>query len=253
MFNRPILIYSNYCNYSKLFLQNLIKFPELYNSFIRINIDLDPHTKKRPKTFYEIQEILQFKITNVPTIIVQNGEFVLTGKEAFSWLEYSVNQLYKDQDEEQLEEQIQVQSIEQQPEILEAFNPLEMGSFSDGYAGIDNSMPSLQSFQFLNAPSQYINTPNENGENLKKPNGQLQENTDDYSNYMQKRNSLNNNAQYQSSQQRPMSQLSNNHESMSKKQNEVDKKYEQLLAEREMMTVKKKTPKRVNFANGTFE
>jgi hypothetical protein len=252
MFERPILIYSNYCNYSKLFIQYLLQFPELYDSFIRLNIDYDINTKQRPKEFYEIQEHLQFKITDVPTIIVQNGEYILSGKEAFSWLEYQLNELNK-----QLEIQ-QDPNLNQENE-LEPFNPLEMGCFSDGYAGLDNnSTPNSQSFQFLNEPMQNIKTPQESNENFEKQNSQFNnEEQEEYSNYMKKRNSVNNNPKYQSSVNRPVSQFSNNYDKsnpkINRKQNEIDKKYEELLAQREMTVGKKKVPKRVNFADGTFQ
>jgi hypothetical protein len=239
MFERPILFYSNYCNYSKLFIQKLSQFEPLFDSFIRINIDIDPQTKQRPKVFYEIQQALQFKITDVPTVIVQNAEFILSGKEAFSWLEYQLQEISK-----QIENH-ESQSSQSGPESLEAFNPLEMGAFSDGYATIDDSTPKSQSFQFLNSPIQSIKTPEENGQNIEK-------NSNDYSSFLQNRNNIDNKTQYQSSSQRPVSrQSNNNNNSKNSKANEVDKKYEQLLAEREMM-LNKKPPKKVNFADGTF-
>lgn len=252
MFDRPILIYSNYCNYSKLFINHLTKFQPLFEAFIRVNIDADPNTKRRPKTFYEIQEVLKFKITDVPTIIVQNGEYVLSGKEAFSWLEYQLNQISNSQ---QAESQAQ-ESQPQQNEVLEAFNPLEMGSFSDGYAGVGNETPNMQSFQFLNAPIQNIQTPEETNDNYEKQNNSNNYNENrggnDYSNYLQERNTNMANKSFQSSDKRIMSQFSNNNDKTNKKHNEVDKKYEQLLSEREMM-FQKKTPKRVNFADGSYD
>jgi glutaredoxin-related protein len=239
MFERPILFYSNYCNYSNLFIEQLAQLEPLYDSFIRINIDIDPQTKQRPKVFYEIQQVLQFKISDVPTIIVQNGEFILSGKEAFNWLEYQIKEISK-----QIENH-QAQSKELHPESLEAFNPLEMGAFSDGYATIDDSAPKSQSFQFLNSPMQSIRTPEENGQNIDK-------NSNDYSSFLQNRNNIDNKTKYQSSSQRPVSRQSHNdNNSKNSKSHEVDKKYEQLLAEREMM-FNKKQPKRVNFADGTF-
>ena len=51
MFERPILFYSDHCNYSKQFINILIKDPDIFNSFIRINIDTNPVTKKRPEIF----------------------------------------------------------------------------------------------------------------------------------------------------------------------------------------------------------
>jgi len=242
MFERPILFYSNYCNYSKLFIQNLLRYQELFDSFIRINIDADPNTKTRPQVFYDIQSALQFKITDVPTIIVQNGEYILSGKEAFTWLEYQFNELNK-----QLEEMNNPNQPEM-PSELQGFNPLEMGSFSDGYAGIDDSLPKTQSFQFLNQPPPVIQTPQENNGNVENDN---QNNGINYSDYLQKRNNTANNISYQSSSQRPMAKSSNFDKGKTTKGNEVDKKYEQLLAEREMM-FEKKQPKKVNFADNSF-
>jgi len=246
MFERPILIYSNYCKYSKLFIKHLLEFSELYETFIRINIDITPENNQRPDIFYEIQEILKYKITNVPTIIIQNGEYVLTGKEAFSWLEYQLNELDKVKESSE--------NNNNDSSMLEPFNPLEMGSFSDGYAGISDSLPNSQSFQFLNAPNQSIQTPEETNQNEQYDNS-INYSENDYSKFMQQRNNINSHTQYHSSEQRPIAQMTNKPEITHKKnkQNDVDKKYEQLLAEREMMANKKKQPKKVNFASGTFE
>ena len=250
MFDRPILIYSNYCNYSKLFVEHLTKFPPLFEAFIRVNIDPVDSTKQRPKVFYEIQEILKFKISEVPTIIVQNGEFVLSGKEAFSWLEYQLNQIAESHQNESSHQQNN--PSQQQDNVLEPFNPLEMGSFSDGYAGIGDDAPSMQSFQFLNAPIQNIQTPEETGDNYEKQNNSHETRGNDYSNYLQERNTNMGSKALQSSDKRMMSQFSNNTDKTNRKQNEVDKKYEQLLAERDGM-FEKRNPKRVNFADGSYE
>jgi len=56
MFEKPIVIYSDYCVYSKNFIQTLMKYPELYESFIRMNIDVDASTKKRPKAFIKFKK-----------------------------------------------------------------------------------------------------------------------------------------------------------------------------------------------------
>jgi hypothetical protein len=251
IFERPILIYSDFCNYSKLFIQNLLQYPDLYESFVRINIDVNPKTNERPKIFYDIQQLLQFKISNVPTIIVQNGEFVLSGKEAFNWLEYQLNELNKLIQQES----DQNKTSNNNDGSLQGFNPLEMGSFSDGYAELNQSNPNSQSFQFLNAPLQNISTPEENNENYDKKE-HFENDANNYSNFLQKRNNINR-IQYQSAEQRPMSHMSKNYDKgnskMNKKQNEINKKYEELLAEREQSMAKRKSSKRVNFSSGTFE
>jgi hypothetical protein len=120
MFDRPILIYSDYCIHSKNFLQILIKHPDLFKAFIRLNIDVNPQTKTRPQAFFKIQQELNKKITKVPTIIVSEKTeqgmqvFVLSDKEAFKWLDFKTKP--------------------QREEGYQGFNPNEMGSFSDGYS-----------------------------------------------------------------------------------------------------------------------
>ena len=121
MFEKPILIYSDYCVYSSNFLKTLMKYPDLYNSFIRMNIDTDPSTKKRPTAFYQIQKVLDIKITKVPTLITPNAQYILSDVEAFKWLEY------------------QIKLLTAVDEELKPFNPNEMMSFSDNYANFGST------------------------------------------------------------------------------------------------------------------
>lgn len=133
MFEKPIVIYSDYCVYSKNFLQTLMKYPDLFNSFIRMNIDVDPKTKRRPQAFYQIQEVLDIKITKVPTLITPNAQYILSDVDAFKWLEYQVKLLTDTSGE------------------LQPFNPNEMMSFSDNYAdygSTDLCDAKEQSFKF---------------------------------------------------------------------------------------------------------
>lgn len=148
IFKRPILIWSEYCNYSKNFINALIKHNELYESFIRVNIDTNPQTRKRPDIFYQIQTAINFKIKQVPTIIVNSGEYILSGVEAFKWLDYMINK----------------NSVVK--EELQGFNPIEMGSFSDSYAKYGSTKlhdATEQSFKFLDKEDQKIDTPAEEG------------------------------------------------------------------------------------------
>lgn len=117
-FDRPILIYSDYCIHSKNYLQMLMKQPDIYNTFIRMNIDVDPQTKKRPSIFYQIQQQLNKKIVRVPTIIVKtnNDIILLSDKDAFKWLDFQIN------------------SNKTGEATIKGFNINEMGSFSDGYS-----------------------------------------------------------------------------------------------------------------------
>lgn len=115
MFDKPILVYSDYCVFSKNFIETLMKHPELFETFIRMNIDVNPSTKKRPISFYQVQQSLDIKITKVPTIITPNAEYVLSDVDAFKWLEHQIGLLTKETG-------------------LTPFNPNEMGSFSDNYS-----------------------------------------------------------------------------------------------------------------------
>lgn len=119
-FDRPILIYSDYCIHSKNYLQMLMKHPDIYETFIRMNIDVEPQTKQRPSIFYKIQEQLNKKIVRVPTIIIKNDKnneiLLLSDKDAFKWLDFKIN-LNKNGDTS-----------------IKGFNINEMASFSDGYS-----------------------------------------------------------------------------------------------------------------------
>lgn len=145
----PFLIYSNYCIYSSNFLELLKKHPKLLNTFSFLNIDVDPTTNKRPQLFYDIQKQLDFTITDVPTLLLNDGEYILSGTEAFKWLEHQVTHTKKRE--------------------LKGFNPNEMGSFSDMYSPIGSSdlnNASDQSFKFIHKPNDMIHTPPEDSNDI---------------------------------------------------------------------------------------
>jgi len=130
--------------YSGKFIELLKPHSELFNSFTFLNIDVDPKTNKRPQLFYDIQKQLDFTITDVPTILLNDGEYILSGAEAFKWLEHQISTKNKRE--------------------LEGFNPNEMGSFSDMYSPIGSSdlhNASEQSFKFIHKPNDIIQTPPE--------------------------------------------------------------------------------------------
>jgi hypothetical protein len=109
-----------------------MKNPELYDEFIRMNIDVNPETKQRPQVFYKIQQELNQTISKVPTIIVKDNEglLVLSDKDAFKWLELQMRPNDK----------------------LSPFNQNEMNSFSDGYAkygSTDLNDATEQNFKFF--------------------------------------------------------------------------------------------------------
>lgn len=147
MFEKNILIFSDYCAHSQNFLNALFKHPHIQSEFVPLNIDVDPKTHRRPQEFYDIQKQLDFEISEVPTIIVDKGEYVLSGQEAFKWLEYKINMTNTERE-------------------LEGFNGNEMGSFSDSYATFGSTElhdAKEQSFKFIGKPDQPIDTPQEDG------------------------------------------------------------------------------------------
>jgi hypothetical protein len=224
MFERPILFYSEYCIHSINFINVLIKHQEIYDTFIRVNIDPDLNTKKRPEIFYEVQKVLKYKITEVPTIVIEKGEYVLTGSEAFKWLEGQLNS-----------------NNEKEVEELEGFNSIEMGSFSDSYSlygsnGLNDDVRE-QSFKFLGKPEIQINTPQETSGNVS---------SEDYNLKQRERESVikggakvvNQFVPNQSSINSPPPMnfdrsLFNGNGNMSQKQKDFDSRYQQMLAERQ--------------------
>ena len=173
MFSRPILIFSNYCNHSKNFLNMLMETElsqEVAKQFVYVNVDVDPNTKKRGDDFLALKSILaqkfNYNLNSVPTIIVENGEFILKDSDAFEWLKHTLDtfsntQMNKDpyRSEDSNNSNTQVDSDE-----ISGFNPNEMGAFSDMYStfGLDIKDPCMdaknQCFQFLDK-NFTINTP----------------------------------------------------------------------------------------------
>lgn len=146
MFEQPLLIYSDYCNHCMNFLNTLVKYPDLFQQISKLNIDpIDPSNRKRPRAFYDIQYKLGHSIKEVPTIIAENGQYVLSGQEAFKWLQYQIEKTSNS-------------------DII-GFNPNEMGSFSDSYAQVGSSEihnnATEQTFKFINKPDIKIQTPQE--------------------------------------------------------------------------------------------
>lgn len=263
MFDKPVLLFSEYCNYSLQFLETLYQYENLYNNFIRINIDVNKQTRKRPNIFYQIQDVLQYKITEVPTVIVEQGQYVLSGTEAFKWLDYEINQMNSDGNTNS-----NPNTNENQDETLEAFNPVEMFSFSDSYAKLgsnDMNDASSQSFQFVGMDEQRIMTPQENSE--RKPND------NDYQRLEKEReallrgdpkqsqqhggtpprmnmNNMNNMNNDSFNNANNMANISNS--KLSSKKREVDLNYQELLQKRDS-TVPKVKRNHVDFSTGTIK
>ena len=160
LFEKNILIFSNYCIHSKNFIEMLEKHPNVYTNFKKLCVDVDKYTNKRNPLFYEIQRLLQKRITDVPTVIIENGEYVLSGKQAFMYL-------------------INLVEPPQQKNSISGFNKDEMNNFSDKYTLFDESGSnqkgfnedkynsttihdaSHQNYKFLNENSDKIFTPPE--------------------------------------------------------------------------------------------
>lgn len=219
MFERPILFYSEYCNFSKTFINNMLKHPEIFEEFIRINIDIDPETNQRPFIFYKIQQELNHKIVEIPTIITHNGEYVLTGVEAFKWLDYQVESLKKTKD-------------------VSGFNPIEMGSFSDSYSTFGSNdlyAATEQCFKFLNKDDDKINTPVEDSPMSQDEYSRKQRERENFdSNLKQQKNNKGNNSNVNNI---PMSFANQNQ--IDKKQ-EIDERLQKLLSDRDSYMPKNK-------------
>ena len=236
MSDKPILIYSNHCKFSTNLLKILSKCTVLYDSFIRMNIDVQPDTKQRPKAFYQIQEYLNKKITKVPTIITQNGEYILSDKDAFKWLEYQIKSLTP-------------------PEELNAFNSNEMNSFSDQYStfgSTDLCDAKTQNYTFFNngvlPDDNYLQT--QKIWDPKNPNGFLDESEEkskdtDYSNkqserllFDQQKNTnkqqIRSNIDFTDSNFGNQVNSSNSSSNASQKQTEIDAKLKQMMLDRKI-------------------
>lgn len=227
MFTQPILIYSMHCSFSEKFIQILSQFKDIFSTFAKINID--PVNGIRNPAFYEIQKALNIKITEVPTIIINNNDqnYVLSGEEAFKWLDYQIKS-----------QQITQIPIKQEKE-LSGFNPNEMGAFSDQYSNFgSNDLHDAkdQSFVFIDKKYESITTlPEDLSKNTPKT-------TPQYTQYIQQ------------APQKSQEIFYGNKESFSNTQtskNDTDKRFEELMSQRQQMD--KPTnggPKNIDFSTG---
>lgn len=265
MFDKLICIYSNYCNFSQEFINILANVPVLLSEFKFICIDIDKTTKKRSEEFFQIKKILkeQFNYTLkcVPTIIVENGEFILCDKDAFEWLNYKINTINNKMSSEN-EIQQQQQDVHQEVEDAEVsgFNPNEMGALSDIYStfGFDDTDPCTdakeQCFAFLGKKI-CIDTPDgELPTNLPKQVPQQPQQQQSKS----VRFSNSGNMSNMSNLSRNMSNISftsnksnmnkgnmNNKMYGSEKEKEITNKYEELMQERSLMDEKLKQDRKM--------
>lgn len=211
MFDRPILLYSEYCSHCAKFIDTLVKHHELFEAFVRVNVDIDPATRGRPQVFHDIQHALNVRITEVPTIIINQGEYILSGIEAFKWLDFETSQSSRD---------------------LEGFNPNEMGSFSDSYSQYGSNElnnATEQTFKFIHKPDVHIQTPLEESVATQ----------DDFYRKQKERESFDNVPNTPAPKKQKIQFTSpdfpgqSGKRQISEKQKDVDARLQQLLAERE--------------------
>lgn len=159
IFKRPILVYSNYCKYSQEFLSILSQLP-ISQDFVLVSVDISKETRQRSTDYINLKTILQqqynYNLKSVPTIIIENGDLILSDKDAFMWLQYMINTIKNSQQEPLSQEPTQKPTPKPiqktQEELVTGFNHNEMFSFSDSYStyGDTNDTPKQQSFQFIN-------------------------------------------------------------------------------------------------------
>ncbi len=235
LYNDSVLIYSNHCPFS-IKLYKLLNENNLVEQFKLLCIDTDAKTKKRPMKFYEIQKLLNINITHVPTIIVDNAKYVLSGSEALKFIQTFKNKQNMPANQQENVE-LSIKNIEPM-----AFNPNEMGATSDSYLNFGNienyhsaEVPK-QNYQFLN-DDYSIETPDESSFNSNM----------DYYKKVSQRESFDTIVKNQSKGAQKTTPKTNKKNT---KQMEFDEKYNKLLQEREMLDAKPTSRPKVDFATG---
>jgi len=149
-----ILFYSNYCNFSKKFVQELYK-TEFYEKFQKVCVDKNPRIPK--------------EITMVPTIIVPRLQKPLVAEEAFHWLNGMKQMVLQQQETPQNQPQQGKSEEKGDPTNLNysmgavtAYSNT-MDGFSDSFSFLSNESPLEHSFSFLGGNDQKIATPQEDG------------------------------------------------------------------------------------------
>jgi hypothetical protein len=209
----------------------------LSQHFVYINVDVDPATKKRSDDFLNLKMLLaqqfNYNLNSVPTIITENGEFILKDTDAFDWLAHTVDTMRNTQMNKNISDTSQQQQQNEEPQEISGFNPNEMGSFSDMYStfGLDVTDPCMdaknQCFQFLDKDFK-ISTP------------PIDTNTSQAQAPQQPMKTVRFSAGGDSSN----GKIKNKRGFGTEKEKELNSKYEQMMLERQMMD-KKMVPERV--------
>ena len=240
LYNGSIFIYSNHCRHS-VNLYNMLKSADALNSFRLVCIDADPKTKRRPMQFYEIQKMLNVNIASVPTLIVENAKYVLSGTEAFKYVSNLVNP----------NKQEKAPQRNQVAEGPLAFNPNEMGASSDSYFNFGNienyanaEVP-RQSYHFLDDQFN-IETPDESSFSGVKEDGYYQK--------MSERENFEK-VVYNDNKNKPKAnfQSGKGGNKASQKQIELEDRYNRLLQERERIGAKPVSRPKVDFSTGQIQ
>ena len=86
MFKNPIILCSTLCKHCVELVDLMQSNLKVFEDWIVINIDTDTTTGKRPQAYYDIQNIFDKGISSVPTIIVEEGKKLLSGIDAFNYI-----------------------------------------------------------------------------------------------------------------------------------------------------------------------
>ena len=173
-------------------------------------------------------------LKEVPTIIVENGEYMLSGLEAFKWLDY------------------QMQQLENHQEELQGYNTLEMGSFSDQYSKFGSSElhdATDQTFKFINRKDDSIVTPEEDKKSVKNDALEKKQLERETFGNIPKENNINKKISFS---KKTFESSSPSFDDSSDKQKDLDVRYKQLLNERDSVLPgpQKTNSNKIDFQSG---
>lgn len=165
LFLRDIIVYSCACKYSTEFINAI---PDIiFETALVLCIDKNTDGK-RLRLFQTVQDLLGHQITEVPTVIVKGGEFVLTGQEAFRWLEHTLRISESTSTSASASAGAEVidtpQPVAQIPVVQE--HSLEMFGNGTGYSSLNGNVDTPSSFVVPGSSSGFsIPTPAESSQN----------------------------------------------------------------------------------------
>lgn len=90
MFKNPIVLCSSFCEHSRALVEKMKTTKEHFKDVVFIKIDMDVTTRKRPQAFYDLQNVFEWNIKTVPTVITNEGKSLLSGRDAFEWVDETV-------------------------------------------------------------------------------------------------------------------------------------------------------------------